>query len=198
MNRSAIFVVIVAFVATVPAYPRAADNAGPGFEVMNGSITVVCPLTVGGNFEAKTEAIDGNLTLNPDRPGAVDGAIVVDLNTLKTGIELRDEHMREKYLEVQRGPEYSQAKIDNIRLEGFDPARPAGKVKFTGVLTLHGMTRDLSGAANIKQAGKNINVEASFPLKVSDFDIPSPTYLGVGVRNQISVAVNFHAQPKAS
>jgi hypothetical protein len=41
-------------------------------------------------------------------------------------------------------------------------------------------------------------VDAEFPLKVSEFEIPKPTYLGVGVRDEIRVKVAFNALPMST
>jgi hypothetical protein len=38
-------------------------------------------------------------------------------------------------------------------------------------------------------------VQAEFPLSVSQFAIPQPTYLGVGVKDQIQVKVTMTAEP---
>ena len=107
--------------------------SGISLHVLDGSIAVSCPLTVGGGFEAKTSTLRGELVLDLAQDGAVLGDISVDLRTLKTGIGLRDSHMREKYLEVYRGQRFAAAMLDRIRLEGIDTRRPAGKVRFHGV-----------------------------------------------------------------
>jgi len=196
---------IVTLMLLAPAAARpdaAAANAaaaalvGTSMSVADGSIAVSCPLTVGGGFEAKTNAIRGQLTLDSAEKGAVNGALNVDLRTLQTGISLRDNHMREKYLEVQRGENFAEATLDEIRLDGIDPQNPAGKAKFRGVLMLHGTEREVTGTAEIKRTEQGLKVQANFPVKVSDFEIPSPTYLGVGVKNDLAVTVNFKLEPK--
>jgi hypothetical protein len=40
-------------------------------------------------------------------------------------------------------------------------------------------------------------VQAQFALKVSDFEIPAPTYLGIGVRDEIQIKVALTATPGA-
>jgi len=169
---------------------------GTSLQVSEASIAVNCPLTVGGAFEAKTSALRGELFLDPAQSSSVLGELSVDLRTLQTGIGMRDNHMRDKYLEVQRGDDFAAATLDQIRLDGLDHENPAGKVKFRGVLMLHGTEREVMGTAEIKRAAEGLRVQATFPVKVSEFDIPSPTYLGVGVRDQIGVTVSFKLGPK--
>jgi len=154
------------------------------YQVTGGRVIVVCPLTVGGGFEAKTEAIDGQVSLGSDRPGALNGTMKVDLRTLKTGIGMRDRHMKDNYLEVEKGPEFGTATIEGIQIEKLD-----GKTTFNGTLVLHGERRPISGSATLTRQGGGYNVEAEFPVRVSEFNIPKPTYLGVGVQDQIRIKI---------
>jgi polyisoprenoid-binding protein YceI len=192
----------LALVATPPGSPRLVGTSqepsgvhGP-LIIWDSAVAVRCPLTVGGSFEAKTGALGGDIVLDPQKQGELDGSLAVDLRTLQTGISLRDTHMRENYLEVQKGAGYEQATLSRIRLEGVNSSAPIGKVGFKGVLAVHGQEREVTGTADIRRAGEGLRVHATFPVKVSDFDIASPTYLGVGVRNEVSVAVTFQAISK--
>jgi polyisoprenoid-binding protein YceI len=171
------------------------DFSGP-LHVSDASVAVRCPLTVGGSFEAKTNALSGQLVVDPQKSGAVEGSLTVDLRTLATGINLRDNHMREGYLEVQKGDGFQAATLSKIQLGGIDPTLPVGKATFRGTLTLHGQEREVTGTADIKRSGSTLKVQASFPVKVSDFAIASPTYLGVGVRDEVTIAVSFQAFAK--
>jgi polyisoprenoid-binding protein YceI len=148
-------------------------------------------MTIGGNFEAKTTALSGTVT--PTNGGAMKGALRVELVKLQTGISLRDRHLRENYLEVQKGADYSVAKLDNIKVERFP-----GKTTFKGTLTLHGQQREVTGTADVQQEGKGFRVEATFPLQISAFQIPEPKYLGVGVQDEITVKVTLTAIPASA
>ena len=173
------------FVSTIEA--RAQEQ----LHVNGGDVTVVCPLTVGGSFEAKTKALSGEVGPALEQAGGLGGALLVKLGTLETGIGLRDHHLRDNYLEVGKGDGYDIATIENIQLEKSD-----GKSAFRGTLMLHGQKRQVSGTSTIRRRGDGtIHVDAEFPLKVSEFEIPKPTYLGVGVRDEIQVKVAFNAAP---
>jgi polyisoprenoid-binding protein YceI len=159
--------------------------------VTGGDVTIVCPLTVGGSFEARTKALSGDLDPARQQPGEVGGALLVKLDTLETGIALRDRHLRETYLEVGKGSGYNIATLENIELEKGD-----GKGAFHATLLLHGQKRQVSGTSTLRRRSDGTtHVEAEFPLKVSEFDVPKPTYLGVGVRDEIQVKVAFNASP---
>jgi polyisoprenoid-binding protein YceI len=154
------------------------------YQVTGGRVVVVCPLTVGGGFEAKTEAISGAVSLGSDQPGSLKGALSVDLRTLKTGIGMRDRHMRDNYLEVAKAPGFETATIEGIQIEKLD-----GKTTFNGTLVLHGERRAVSGLATIARQGGDYTVEAEFPVRVSEFNIPKPSYLGVGVQDQVRIKI---------
>jgi len=162
--------------------------------VADGDVTVVCPLTVGGSFEARTKALSGDVGPAPQQAGGVGGALLVKLDTLETGIGLRDHHMRENYLEVEKGRGYDVATIEDIQLEKAD-----GKGTFKATLLLHGQKRQVTGTSIVHRRGDGTtHVDAEFPLKVSEFEIPKPTYLGVGVRDEIRVKVAFNALPMST
>ena len=170
----------------------AAAAAGDTLHVKGGDVAVTCPLTVGGSFEAKTDVVTGEVTVaNPDQP--LDGALLVDLQSLETGIGLRDRHMKSNYLEVERGAEYAAARLEEIRIE-----RLSGKTTFRGLLTLHGERREVTGTAEIKPTASGYRVDANFPVRMSEFRIPDATYLGVGVKNEVQVRVNFTAARPAA
>jgi polyisoprenoid-binding protein YceI len=187
-NRCA-FVFALALVATAATPAHASD----AYRISGGEVTVMCPLTVGGSFEAKTKTLSGELGSAGDQGGAVRGSLHVELQTLETGIGIRDRHMKNNYLEVEKGPAFSTATIDDIRVEKLE-----GKTVFSGILTLHGQKKKVSGAAELQQRDGRIRVQAQFALKVSDFDIPAPTYLGVGVRDEIQIKVSLMATPSTT
>ena len=170
----------------------ATASAEDKLRVTGGEVTVVCPLTVGGSFEAKTKAVSGQVVA-AEQPGQIAGALEVKLDTLETGIGMRDRHMRENYLEVSKGADYQVAVLDNIRIDKAD-----GKGTFHGTLTLHGQKREVVGTSSIQKKDGGVHVDAQFPLKVSEFQIPKTTYLGVGVQDEIQIKVSIATAPVQS
>lgn len=179
------------------ALPVTLAASGPTWRVTRGEVRVVCPLTVGGSFDAKTTSLAGELELVSAAPVSLGGELAVDLSSLDTGISLRNEHMRDKYLEVGRGPGFDRAALSGVGLGKVDPATFQGRTAFTATLLLHGTRRPVSGQATIRRDGGSVHVEASFPVTVADHGIPKPQYLGVGVRNEVNVMVSFVAEPSA-
>src|SRR5207247_1877533 len=94
------------------------------WRVGEGDVRVICPMTIGGSFEAKTTALSGSVTAGASGSRVLDGSLAVDLRTLDTGIRLRNEHLREKYLEVDKGPGFEAATLSDIGLNGLDADAP--------------------------------------------------------------------------
>jgi len=170
-----------------------ASGANSALRVTTGEVSVRCPLTIGGSFEAKTSAVTGEVSMGAGPQEPLTGDLSVDLQKLQTGIGLRDRHMKENYLEVKKGAEFSAARLEEIRVDALE-----GQTSFRGMLMLHGQKREVTGTANIKPNGTGYRVEASFPIRISEFAIPEATYLGVGVRNEVQVKVNFTVAPGAA
>jgi polyisoprenoid-binding protein YceI len=167
--------------------------AAGSWRVTQADVSVKCPMTIGGSFDAKTAALSGTLTTGG--ANTIDGSLAVDLRMLDTGIGLRNEHLREKYLEVDKGAGYDTAVLSAIALKGVNPDAPEGKGSFTGSLALHGVTKTVGGPVEVRKAGAGLRVKASFPVNLPDYNIPEPRYLGVGVKNMVRVDVTFTTTP---
>ena len=181
---------IVLFVSLWTTVTSAAS--GP-WRVGQGEVSVKCPMTVGGSFDARTSALIGTLTASAGRPSTFEGSLAVDLRTVDTGIDLRNDHLKEKYLEVDKGAGYDQAVLSDVVLQGLNADAPAGKGSFTGSLMLHGVKKTVTGTVEIRQDGTGRRVRASFPVNLPDYNIDKPRYLGVGVKDTVQVSVTFIA-----
>ncbi len=172
----------------------AAAAAGESWTVASGEVRVRCRLTVGGSFDAVTPEISGSLLLDDAGGPRVSGQLRVRLDSLDTGMELRNAHLRETYLEVDRGEEFREAVLTAVELgEPFPPGARDHETGFAGLLSLHGMERWVEGEARLVRRDGRVRVEAGFPLSLGEFAIPPPRYLGVGVRDEIRITVTFDA-----
>lgn len=162
----------------------AAVSAAP-LRVVRGDVRVACVMTVGGSFQATTTAISGS----------VPGELSVDLRTLDAGLSLRSDHMRNTYLEVEKGTGFDRAVLSDIRLAEGSPEAVEGRVSFTGALLLHGTSRPVSGRAQIRRMPSGVHVEATFPLTITDYGIAKPQYLGIGIKNIVQVKIAFDLAP---
>ena len=176
------------------ALALAAAAGAESWTLTAGEVRVRCRLTVGGSFDAVTSAISGVLRLeNAGAPGNA-GRIRVGLDSLDTGIGLRNTHLRETYLGVGRGEEFREAVLTGVELAEPMPSGDRDhETRFAGVLALHGTERRVAGEARLVRRAGGVRVEAEFPLSLAEFGIPPPRYLGVGVRDEVRIAVTFDA-----
>jgi polyisoprenoid-binding protein YceI len=122
------------------------------------------------------------------------GKVEFSLASLDTGLSLRDRHMKEKYLEVEKFPK-STFEI----LEGTLPADlisnevAEAEVILKGKLTLHGVTRDLTTAAKVKKKGTTYEIQAPLEVKLPDFQIEIPKFAGITVAEDVKIDIRFQA-----
>ena len=168
---------------------------GPSWRLEKGDVKVVVPLKPGGAFVATTSALTGTLTLEGAKPARLVGDVFMDLSTIDTGIALRNQHLREKYLEVAKGDGFNKAVLSEIQLAATTGETFDGTTPFTGTLLLHGVKHPVAGTAEIHSEGTSRRVRAEFPLELTEWSVVPPEYLGVGVGSKLLVKVNLIAAP---
>jgi predicted outer membrane repeat protein len=117
-----------------------------------------------------------------------DGANVVvsvPLSNVDTGISLRNKHMKEKYLEVDKYP--------NAELTVARASVKEGSGTAQGTLKIHGQTKPVSFSYNASKNGSAFAVTGSMRVNIKDYGIDVPSYLGVTVKPDVDVAVKFNA-----
>jgi polyisoprenoid-binding protein YceI len=134
---------------------------------------------------------DGALTVTES---AVSGSVGFDLGSLETGIGLRDRHMKEKYLQVDRYPRaVLTLKALDIRRVPKQNAFGPVTVPFEGTLLLHGVEKPVAGQARISRDHGRVTTNAVFSIKLGEFGIDVPNYLGVTVAEKVEVKATFSA-----
>ena len=174
------------------------SRAQETWRIATGDVKAICPLTVGGSFEAKTRSLTGVLEVVSARPLCLSGELKSDLRTLDTGIALRNEHLRDNYLEVLKAAGYETAVLSEIQLPEADATTAQGKTPFQATLRIHGVAKAVRGVADIKRSGASVRITARLPIHLPAFEIAKPRYLGVGVKDDIEVVVSFEARQEGS
>lgn len=138
----------------------------------------------------------------------VEGTVRVPVASLRTGIDLRDEHLRsDNWLDAGR---YPYIQFDLRRVEGGSRLEPGqtARLRLHGRVTIHGRTRDVVARARVRymplteemrQAhihGDVILVQARFTVRLSDFgvSVPAPVRLKVSDEIQVNVALRATAE----
>jgi polyisoprenoid-binding protein YceI len=137
--------------------------------------------------ESGAQRPEGKIEL---RQNFVEGEFSFDLSKLKTGIELRDEHMKTKYLEVDKFP-LAKLVLTPIPMTPQELKQDVTKA-FKGMLTLHGVTREISGTSRFR--GNEQTIDAKFNIELSDYGIAIPEHMGITVSKVAEVEVHLKLQ----
>jgi len=119
--------------------------------------------------------------------------VKVNLEKLSTKIDLRDEHMKNKYLETSKYPTANLV-IKDLKLKESLDGLALDKdleVPFNGDLTLHGKTQSVTGTAIIKKQGTQIIGSADFTIKIMEHLDTLPSWAGIKVADEVKVKVSF-------
>ena len=184
---------IAAALALLAPSGRAAE--GPSWRLERGEVKILVPLKPGGAFAATTPSLSGTLALEGAKPVRLLGEVSIDLATIDTGIALRNQHLKENYLEVSKGEGFNKAVLSDIQLADATGETFDGTSAFTGTMLLHGVKKPVAGTVEIHSEGTSRRVRAEFPLVLTDFAVSPPMYMGVGVGSKLLVKVSLLATP---
>jgi polyisoprenoid-binding protein YceI len=107
---------------------------------------------------------------------------------LKTGIGLRDRHLR-KYINADKHSEIS-FRVKKSALE-VPEDRKEVESQAKGVLTLNGQTKPVSFVYKAKRTGSDVHVQGRGEIDIEKFGIEIPCYLGVCVERTVKVKAKF-------
>ncbi len=142
-----------------------------------------------------THSLEGALSASAT---ALTGDLTVDLDSLDTGLKMRNEHMKTKYLETPKFPKAQLhiAKVGELK-KGMKLS--AGSFPFEGTLKLHGVEHAVTGTVELKaiRADAALPFVASFTISIKDFGINTPSFAGITVTDTVNVKVDALARGMA-
>ncbi|MCC5919374.1 MAG: YceI family protein [Cyclobacteriaceae bacterium] len=114
----------------------------------------------------------------------------LDLNTLKTGIRLRDKHMRDNYLHTKehRFADF-KGKIKKLSEFSESQLKEGVKVVAVGEFKIHGVSKERSIEGNLKLSpnGEELHLKASFIVLLKDHKIKKPSVMGYDLADEQEV-----------
>lgn len=149
--------------------------------------------------------VTGDVQLDPSNVGAMRGTVRVRVASIRTGIDLRDEHLRsDNWLNAGRWP---NAEFEITRVEGASRLQPnqVANIRITGNFSIHGVTREITANARVRYIpltdemranhieGDVLRAHASFRLRLTDFNVSVPLPVRLKVANEIRVNVTIRA-----
>ena len=151
-------------------------------------------------IEGKTSSLSGTLQFDPANPAAlVAGDLQVDLRTLKTGIETRDRHMRERHLHTDLFP-FAYFELTDVQgLAGEIKPDTTYEAVADGFFYIHGVKRGLSAELKVTlhREGEGVwevKVRAAFSIKLDEYRINRPKALFLKLAETLELDVIFSAR----
>ena len=176
--RVSLFVTVIAAAALVlPGYAGATLGSASGGAA---SFRAIGPagLTIEGTTKDVTVS---------EHDGKV--SVTVLLARLDTGINVRNNHMREKYLETAKYPS-TELVVDRSAITVPAPGRDV-RASAPGQLTLHGQTRSVVVQYTAGRLGEALKVDGKARIDIRTFGIEVPSYLGATVKPDVDLEVHF-------
>lgn len=120
------------------------------------------------------------------------GQFIFDLSSLDTGIDTRNEHMKEKYLETGKF-KTSELTLKSLAL-GKDICKEDAKIEkspFEGTLKLHGVEKPVTGEFDVTASKGAGHSQVRFSISITDFNIDIPTYMGIKVTDKVENTIEL-------
>ncbi|MGC8875954.1 YceI family protein [Thermus sp.] len=130
-----------------------------------------------GAFSGKNPTLEGEVTYE-EASGRLEGQVCLDLSAWDSKEPLRDRHTREMF-QVDRYPRAC------LTLKGLDPAKGV----LLGVLDLHGVRREVAIPVRHRTEGQRLLFQADFALRLSDYGLKAPSFMGMRVSDRVRVRV---------
>lgn len=147
------------------------------------------------DFTGACSRVEGAFTVDLAHPEAgIEGSVRIELAELITGIDARDEEMRERLDAGSSGRIVFEAASFEPGAVDPEARRVAGTIR--GTMTIRGRTRELAMAveAHVDEA-RRLVIEGEAPLRLTDYGVSVPKKLGlISMEDEVRVWVHLRAR----
>jgi polyisoprenoid-binding protein YceI len=148
------------------------------------------------DFTGVTQAIDARLRLDlAHLDQTADGTIDVDAATLDTGLEGRDEAMR-NHLGTDEH-EVIRFQLASVEPKDVDTRKMTATGTARGKMSIHGTTLDVAMPVRLSiDSARRLHIDGEMPLVMSAYGIEVPSQLGlISVTDEVRVWIALRARP---
>jgi polyisoprenoid-binding protein YceI len=118
-------------------------------------------------------------------------AFLIPIKKFRFDKSLMEEHFNEKYLESEKFPN----SIFKGTLEGLQFDKAYQELNAVGILTIHGVSRDVRIPARIERSGNKLIARSKFVIKLEEYKIKIPQLMWQNIAEEIEVTVEFIYKP---
>ncbi len=162
------------------------NNAQERFLTKNGSISFFSSAVV-KDFKA-----DNNQVLSIIDAGSGQMAIAILMKSFMFEKALMQEHFNENYVESDKFPK-ATFRGDIVDFESITDLETKAEVE--GVISIHGVSKEIVIGANITKSEESIFVKGEFNILLADYDIEIPRVVSKSIAKKIKVTFDFNHQP---
>jgi polyisoprenoid-binding protein YceI len=138
-------------------------------------------VTIEGHSESPCKGVFGSA-----KDGS--GTFSMNLDKLETGIALRNKHLRENYLHVDKFPVATLTVSSLKDFQSIVIQKKNGKSFFQGELELHGNKKPITDGEYDFDGKK---MKAMFSILLPDFGIEQPAFMGIAIYDRIFISVEL-------
>lgn len=144
------------------------------------------------DFEGITEKIDGYIFWEGDDfLSKSELYFEVDLNSLDTGIGLRNRHMRENYLETDKFP-FTHFSGKLTRAEAVKEGEYA--VTAEGTMFIHGVEKPLTVDGTMMATETGYRIQAKFITPLTDYNIEVPQLMFFKIDENMQLELDYYVK----
>jgi polyisoprenoid-binding protein YceI len=147
-------------------------------------------------IDADTKKVSGTIDVDPANLAAASVNLTVDTASLDSGMKMRDDDMRDSYLETKK---YPAATFKSTAVTGPASIAPGGSadLRVAGDFTLHGVTRRIVVPVHVTlESPKRAHVTSKFTIRMTDYNVTIPQKLVLSVANEVDVKFDLFATAK--
>lgn len=105
---------------------------------------------------------------------------------------LMQEHFNENYVESDKYPK-ATFKGDILDFDSINETETKKQVK--GILTIHGVSKEVTIDANFTKTKEGILVDGNFMIALDDYDVKIPAVVAKNIAKNIKVTFEFNHKP---
>lgn len=147
-------------------------------------------------IDADTKKVSGAIEADPANLLASSVTLTVDTASLDSGMKMRDDDMRETYLETKK---YPGATFKSTAVTGPASLAPgqSADLRVAGDLTLHGVTRRIVVPVHLTlESPRRAHLTSKFTIRMTDYNVTVPEKLVLSVANEVDVKFDLFANAK--
>lgn len=120
------------------------------------------------------------------------GEITVDMTTISTDSDVRDNNVRRKIFETDTYPEATFTVTEPAEVSQLPEDGSVGQVELTGELTIHGQTHSVTHTFDAARSGDHLVVAGDVPVTRADYGVDSPEFVAAKIADEGEINIRLN------